>query len=542
MSLRLSVLKLARAAVVVACGLLPIAVAGTASAQPSGDGGGHAQGGQAPGVRANAVTLPPVGFPMLGIDVSSHDHANFPIDWPGVASSGTRFAYIKATEGQFYVNSYFHDDYVAAKAAGLLTGAYTYGRPDLGDPVGQANYFIDHAEWVNDSRTLVPFLDMEWPYASLDLPACYGMAPPDIVAWIRGFVDTVKARTGRDMMIYTATSWWNPCTGNDTSFANNPLDLALWGSVPPLILPAGWTSYALWQYASGNPAVAGNYDKDAFNGDYMALTKLAGDVPADGPAFELRAAANNRYVSAANGGNSPLIANRDAIGVWEQYDMVNAGNGDVALRSHSNGQYVTADLGNNGTLIANRPSIGAWERFTVIANADGSMGLFANANGKYVTADLSNGGTLVANRASVGPWEKFTRVPVPTSLALKASGNGKIVTAASGGLLPLVANRDAVGAWERFEVVDLGNGDVALRANANGLYVTADLNNNGTLIANRTAAGSWERFRIATDANGVVTVLALANGKYVTADLGNGAILAANRASVGDWEKFSKAG
>jgi hypothetical protein len=33
-------------------------------------------------------------------------------------------------------------------------------------------------------------------------------------------------------------------------------------------------------------------------------------------------AANNRYVTAENAGAQPLIANRTAIGGWEQFDLI----------------------------------------------------------------------------------------------------------------------------------------------------------------------------------------------------------------------------
>ena len=35
----------------------------------------------------------------------------------------------------------------------------------------------------------------------------------------------------------------------------------------------------------------------------------------------LQSHANNRYVCAEDAGNSPLIANRDAIGPWETFKM-----------------------------------------------------------------------------------------------------------------------------------------------------------------------------------------------------------------------------
>jgi hypothetical protein len=62
-----------------------------------------------------------------------------------------------------------------------------------------------------------------------------------------------------------------------------------------------------------------------------------------GQVVSLRARADTRYVTAENAGAAPLIANRTAIGGWEQFDVLDAGGGHVALRAHANGLIVCAD-------------------------------------------------------------------------------------------------------------------------------------------------------------------------------------------------------
>ncbi|WP_433217510.1 GH25 family lysozyme [Dactylosporangium sp. CS-047395] len=532
-------------ALAVLTGLAVLVGVGAAQAGTADDPGGHAQAGLPPGASKGSVSAQaiggPDGFPILGIDVSSNDHRVFPnIDWGAVATSGMSFAYVKATEGRSYVNPYFSGDFNASKNVGLLTGAYAFARPDQRDPVGEANFFVDHIEWRNDARTLVPFIDLEWPYASLKLPNCWNLTPAEMVAYIHAFSDQIRKRIGRDPMIYTAASWWSECTGNDASFSNNPLDLAYWKAQAPTALPASWTKYAIWQYAGGNNSQQGNYDKNAFNGDYAALTQLAGDLPAIGDPFELRAGANNRYVTADGGGGKPLIANRDAVGAWEQYDLVDLGGDEVGLRSHSNGRYVSADAAGNGALIANRPAVGAWERFKVVENEDGTISLKASINGRYVTADAGGGKPLIANRTEIGAWEKFTKVPVPTVASFRAGANNSLVSAAAGGKSPLIANRGQIGSWEQFDIVDLGHGEVAFRSHANGAYVTADAAGDGPLIANRTAVGAWERFTIVQNKDdNTISIIASINGKYVTADDGGNRPLIANRDEASAWERFS---
>ncbi|WP_432836529.1 GH25 family lysozyme [Dactylosporangium sp. CA-092794] len=248
-------------------------------AAPGGtsDGGGHAQAG----ARAEATgATPGPQYSVRGIDVSSHDHSTFKtIDWAGQAAQGVSFAYVKATETNNYVNPYFAKDIADAKRAGLLAGAYTFARPDHHDPVGDANLFVDHAAWANDSKTLVPFVDLEWPYFTTVGP-CYNLDQAAMRAWIQAFLDQIQARIGRKAMIYTAAGWWNQCVGDTTQFAEYPLDVASWSGTAPK-LPKGWSKWTLWQYAGGDNAQPGNYDKDVFNGDLDQLRRLAGiDPPA----------------------------------------------------------------------------------------------------------------------------------------------------------------------------------------------------------------------------------------------------------------------
>jgi GH25 family lysozyme M1 (1,4-beta-N-acetylmuramidase) len=224
----------------------------------------------------NAITAGrPAGYPVGGIDISSHDHEHFTVQWRTEVAAGSQFVYVKATEGTGYVNPHFATDYAAAQAAHRYVGAYVYARPDLGDPVGQAEHFLRHARFTRDARTLVPFLDLEWPWAGVQTGDCYNLTPDQMRAWIRAFADRVEAGTGRKPMIYTNTNWWNPCTGNDTSFGGYPLDIANYNRKAPPRLPAGWTTFALWQYVPGDSAKRSNHDRDVVNGGIAGLKALA---------------------------------------------------------------------------------------------------------------------------------------------------------------------------------------------------------------------------------------------------------------------------
>src|SRR6202011_5885234 len=98
------------------------------------------------------------------------------------------------------------------------------------------------------------------------------------------------------------------------------------------------------------------------------------------PVISLRAHANNMIVTADNTGSSPLIANRTAVGTWEEFDLINNPDGSVSFRAHANNMIVTADNAGANPLIANRTAIGTWEEFNLINNPDGSISLRAHAN------------------------------------------------------------------------------------------------------------------------------------------------------------------
>jgi hypothetical protein len=269
----------------------------------------------------------------------------------------------------------------------------------------------------------------------------------------------------------------------------------------------------------------------------------------NGAVFGIIANVNQSYVTAEAAGASPLIANRPGVGAWEQFQVVDQGNGYVALRSMINGKYVCADNAGSSPLIANRDSAGTWEQFQLVGQGNGNFSLIARANGRYVCADNNGTSALIANRPSAGLWETFhlssqtfpvSIIPNNVTVLLQAVSNGRYVTAESAGSAPLAANRTQAGLWEqlRLQTIDASNGIVALRSTVNGMFVTAENAGTSALIANRNTPGLWEQFQLVNVGAGNVALRASANGLYVSAGNG-GDQLIANRYFVGATEQFS---
>jgi GH25 family lysozyme M1 (1,4-beta-N-acetylmuramidase) len=202
-----------------------------------------------------------------GVDVSSHQGN---VDWAALWNSGVRFAYVKATEGNYYRNTYFAQQYNGSYNIGMIRGSYHFATPDVSSGANQANYFVDHGGgWSKDGKTLPGVLDVEYnPYGA----TCYGLSQSAMINWIRDFTTTYKARTTRDAVIYTTTDWWTQCTGNYGGFGStDPLWIARYNTTPGT-LPAGWSYYTFWQYTSTGPIVG---DHNKFNGSYSRLQVLA---------------------------------------------------------------------------------------------------------------------------------------------------------------------------------------------------------------------------------------------------------------------------
>lgn len=204
---------------------------------------------------------------VYGMDVSAYQGN---VDWQTAWNNGGRFVSIKATEGTYYTNQNFTQQYNGSYDVGMIRGSYHFATPNTTSGGTQANYFVDHGGgWSNDGHTLPGMLDIEWnPYGD----SCYGMAGWSMVQWILDFSDTYKARTGVYPLIYTATSWWQQCTGNQGDFSStNPLWVARYASDPG-VLPYAWGYYTFWQYADSGTFPG---DQDLFNGGYDRLQALA---------------------------------------------------------------------------------------------------------------------------------------------------------------------------------------------------------------------------------------------------------------------------
>jgi GH25 family lysozyme M1 (1,4-beta-N-acetylmuramidase) len=202
-----------------------------------------------------------------GQDVSGYQGS---VNWTAQWNAGSRFAYIKATEGTYYTNPSFAQQYNGSYNVGMIRGSYHFARPDTTSGATQADYFVAHGGgWSKDGKTLPGALDIEYnPYGA----ECYGLSQASMRSWITSFSNEYHAKTTRWPVLYTTTDWWNTCIGNYNAWSgNSPLWIARYASAVGA-LPPGYSVYSFWQWTSSGPFAG---DSDVWNGTLARLKVLA---------------------------------------------------------------------------------------------------------------------------------------------------------------------------------------------------------------------------------------------------------------------------
>jgi GH25 family lysozyme M1 (1,4-beta-N-acetylmuramidase) len=204
-----------------------------------------------------------------GIDVSHHQSDRGTISWGQVRSAGQRFVYVKATEGYSYSDPAYRANRDGAAAAGLLTGAYHFARPDSGsgDALAEAEQFVG-VVGRSLSGQLPPALDLEDDG---------GLSSAALITWTRTFLNEVERLTGRVPVIYVSPAFWRDELADSHAFTRHPLWIAHYTTGTPSI-PGGWPAYTFWQNTKSYSVagITGAVDHDFFNGTVAQLQALAG--------------------------------------------------------------------------------------------------------------------------------------------------------------------------------------------------------------------------------------------------------------------------
>lgn len=203
-----------------------------------------------------------------GIDVSSYQgYPNF----GSVRGAGIEFAYIKATEATNYVAATVDRQWADATRAGIVCGLYHFGRPNNGNPEGEAELFarLINAKGAKGRGFLPPCLDLEVGSGGL--------------GWYVGrFIARLRARIGDvPVMVYSGGSFYRTQIGDGALPANTFAWIAHYNGSP------GNSSYltpktVMHQYAD-NGRVAGISGNVDMNWATRSLDEITGGGAAAAP-------------------------------------------------------------------------------------------------------------------------------------------------------------------------------------------------------------------------------------------------------------------
>ncbi len=211
-----------------------------------------------------AATVCAAGPTVAGMDVSSYESA---IDWDAAHAAGIEFAFIRVSDGTQYPDPMFATYWPAARAAGVIRGAYQYFRP-AEDAVAQADLLLT-AMGPPQPGDLPPVLDLE---------VSGGLTTAQVDAQVQLWIDHIAAAIGRPPIVYAGLYSWPTLTGG-YDVTTSPLWIAQYTSAACPDIPDPWTQWLFWQDTDTGTVdgVAGtaDHDLDVFDGtlaDLQAFT------------------------------------------------------------------------------------------------------------------------------------------------------------------------------------------------------------------------------------------------------------------------------
>lgn len=211
---------------------------------------------------------------ILGIDVAHYQGAP---NWQTVKDqSAVEFAICKATESISIVDARFTHNWKGIKDAGLVRGAYHFGRLK-NNPIDEANHFVNAVSNLSFEAQDLLALDIE------DDSLKTSMFGKDFTDWVIAWLDRVEESTGKIPIIYTGGPYWTSRVGTMsiatmTKFASYHLWLSAYVKNPTPFIPKPWGAkgWTIWQKSGGVaasgelplrvPGISGLVDQNVFNG------------------------------------------------------------------------------------------------------------------------------------------------------------------------------------------------------------------------------------------------------------------------------------
>jgi lysozyme len=233
--------------------LMAFVLAGLLSACGSNYAGRYPTKGDA---KPHAGVASAQNYPVQGIDVSKWQGE---IDWQAVRGAGTRFAFIKATEGGDHIDERFLTNWYGAKAAGIPRAAYHF--------VYWCRPAHEQAEWFRrhipvDPDALPPVLDVEWNGHSKTCPR--KVSRELALEKIRLMLRELEMHTGKKPIIYTDITFHQEILEGELN------DYPFWLRSVAAEPEERYRNrrWSFWQYTTTGriPGIRGDVDRNVFAG------------------------------------------------------------------------------------------------------------------------------------------------------------------------------------------------------------------------------------------------------------------------------------
>ena len=224
------------------------------------------------------TTTHPHQFPIHGIDVSKYQGD---IDWHAVRAGGTRFAYIKATEGADHVDHKFRQNWEGARAAGVARGAYHFVFW-CRSPAQEIANFKRMVPVEPDA--LPPVLDVE---ATPESKTCKRrLYREEAVRDMREMLREMERHYGKKPVIYTTVDFYEAIL-SPNELSEYPIWVRSTKHSPHVRY--GDRKWSFWQYQSDGqvPGIRGNVDRNAFAGTPQQWQAFAGGAATAPPVYAL---------------------------------------------------------------------------------------------------------------------------------------------------------------------------------------------------------------------------------------------------------------
>jgi lysozyme len=208
---------------------------------------------------------------LFGMDVS---HFQGEINWDLVKQNEPEitFVFVKATEGINFVDAHFEKNWIGAKQAGILRGAFHFFETDK-DAKAQADLFINTVKKLEEND-LPPWLDLEsGKFDELD-----EVAHDNYINNVFTWLEEVEKALGVKPIIYASPDFARDYL-TDIKFSGYALVVAEYDTVSAA--PKMWGSWegktwTFWQYSLDGKVkgIPDKVDLDKFNGSARELVNF----------------------------------------------------------------------------------------------------------------------------------------------------------------------------------------------------------------------------------------------------------------------------